>query len=63
MRLSFFEIKSKIYFKEMSMYNLFIKICGVLQDGNQYTAIKNITIMVVEKEIIFRVDKSHVVDE
>ena len=47
----------------MSMYNLFIKICGVLQDGNQYTSIKNITIMVVEKEIIFRVEKSHVVDE
>ena len=28
MRLSFFQIKSKIYFKEMSMYNFLINICG-----------------------------------
>ena len=55
MRLSFFQIKSKIYFKEISMFNFFVKICGA--------AMKNITIMFVEKENIFRVEKSHIVDE
>ena len=50
MRLSFFQRKFKIYFKEMSMYNLFYQ-------NLRSRAMKNITIIVVEKETIFRVEK------